>query len=147
MKKLFLTAFVLFGLVLVSQAQTKHTIGEKFGGGLVFYVSANGLTGLIVETIDQGQCDWDQAKVIAKTGKHSEAGKAFTDWYLPSIDELNKLFIFLRGLGYGFYRTDLYYWSSTETSNSYAVIQSFGTSKQGSIGKRNKFLVRAVRAF
>jgi len=87
MKKLILTAFVLLGLVLVSQAQTKHTIGEKFGGGIVFYVDETGEHGQIIETIDQGTCWFPDAKELAKTGTHSVEGKAFTDWYLPTVDD------------------------------------------------------------
>ena len=144
MKKLFLTAFVLLGLVLVSQAQTKHYIGEKFGGGIVFDVSADSLHGLIAETIDQGRGNWEQAKEIAKSGKHSAAGKAFTDWYLPSKDELNKLYLQRKIVG-GF--TSNYYWSSSEFDNLHAWNQYFGNGKQNYHGKNLTLLVRAVRAF
>lgn len=66
-------------------------IGEAFGGGIVFDVSAGGLHGLIAETIDQGECAWYEASYIVENGQHSEAGKAFTDWRLPNLEELNKL--------------------------------------------------------
>jgi len=144
MKKLFLTAFVLLGLVLVSQAQTKHYIGEKFGGGIVFDVSADSLHGLIAETRDQGLGNCEQANEIAKSGKHSAAGKAFTDWYLPSKDELNKLYLQRKIVG-GF--TGNHYWSSTESGDYLAWLQNFGNGKQLSNGKNLTAYVRAVRAF
>ena len=146
MKRLFLTAFVLLGLVFVSQAQTKHTIGEKFGGGIVFDVSADGLHGLIAETIDQGQANFEQAKGIAKSGKHSDAGKAFTDWYLPSKDELNKLFLQRTIVG-GF--TNNFYWSSTAgVEYGHAWYQRFVDGKQTTnLKPSTPGLVRAVRAF
>jgi len=144
MKKLFLTAFVLLGLVLVSQAQTKHTIGEAFGGGIVFWVDATGEHGLIAETRDQGLGNCEQAKEIAKSGKHSAAGKAFTDWYLPSKDELNKLYLQRKIVG-GF--TGPNYWSSTESDGGNAWGQSFRNGKQNHGNKSSTYLVRAVRAF
>ena len=145
MKKLFLTAFVLLALVLVSQAQTKHFIGEKFGGGIVFDVSADGLHGLIAETIDQGMSDWFQAKKIAKKGIHSEAGKFFKDWYLPSKDELNKLYLQRKIVG-GF--TDYPYLSSTEGEEDYnAWHQDLDNGSQNVIRKNCAFLIRSIRAF
>ena len=68
-----------------------HWIGERFGGGIVFYVSEDGLHGLIAETVDQGCCHWIDAHLLAQNGEHSEAGKAFTDWRLPTTEELLKL--------------------------------------------------------
>jgi len=144
MKRLFLTAFVLLGLVLVSQAQTKYKIGDKFGGGIVFWVDKKGVHGLIAETIDQGKGNWKQAKEIAKSGKHSDAGKAFTDWYLPSKDELNKLFV-QRNIVGGF--TTNIYWSSTAIDGKNAWSQNFNDREQYNYRKLYPYLVRAVRAF
>ena len=70
----------------------------------------------------------------------------YSDWYLPSRDELNKLFLNLS------YQVTLYestdYWSSTELDSGNAWIQSFNSGlpavnnfKDGGSG------VRAVRAF
>jgi hypothetical protein len=93
MKKFVLATLVLLGFVLVLQAQTKHTIGEKFGGGVVFSISRNGLHGLICETINQSDdCKLkDAPTIIADPKNHSEKGKAFTDWRLPNKDELKKM--------------------------------------------------------
>jgi len=113
MKKLFLTAFVLLGLVLVSQAQTKHTVGEKFGGGIVFYVDETGEHGLIAETIDQGVSenrnpgvlnqtsygyqlrgktdDDDRFRQMGEMPKYSPEGSKYNDWRLPTNAELKLL--------------------------------------------------------
>ena len=132
------------GLVFLSQAQIKHKIGEKFGGGIVYDVSADGLHGLVAETIDQGQGNWVQAKDIAKNGKHSDAGKAFTDWYLPSKIELNKLFLQRNTVG-GF--SEDFYWSSSQEHNFYnTYYQLFYIGKHLPIMPAVTF-VRAVRAF
>ena len=72
-------------------------------------------------------------------------GGGYTDWYLPSKDELNQLFINKSVLG-GF--DTYFYWSSTEGNNYYALNQSFNIGLQYYNDTRyNKFKVRAVRAF
>jgi len=95
MKKLFLTAFVLLAFVFVTHAQTKHTIGENFGGGIVFYVDKTGEHGLIYEKQErmEKRGEWkDAAAFIADPNNHSEEGKVFTDWYLPSVTEFEEIF-------------------------------------------------------
>ncbi|MGK0379976.1 hypothetical protein [Patiriisocius sp. Uisw_017] len=70
----------------------------------------------------------------------------FTDWYLPSKDELDMMYVnlHLQGLG-GF--PDGFYWSSTELYSSLAWGQVFNLGDQAGIGKGNTGIVRAVRAF
>jgi hypothetical protein len=51
-------------------------------------------------------------------------GGGFTDWYLPSQDELNKLFLNKVAIG-GFDGTMNYFWTSTELSASNVVLQNF----------------------
>ena len=68
----------------------------------------------------------------------------FTDWYLPSKEELNKLFL-NKGLIGGFAIN--YYWSSSESSYNEAWIQSFNLGSQSSLSKFSPNYVRAVRAF
>lgn len=52
-KSLLLT-IIVFILVLNSSAQV-HTIGDKYGGGIVFYISDSGRHGLIAATADQSE--------------------------------------------------------------------------------------------
>ena len=68
----------------------------------------------------------------------------YSDWYLPSKDELNKLYLNRLAIG-GF--AAWYYWSSSETANGYAWNQTFDTGTQTSFIKYGTFYVRAVRAF
>ena len=76
----------------------------------------------------------------------------YTDWYLPSIDELTKLY-FNIGQGApapntnigGF--TNSYYWSSTETGSNGAWGFAFNYGSAFGNGKSNTSYVRAVRAF
>jgi hypothetical protein len=68
----------------------------------------------------------------------------YSDWYLPSKDELGKLYINRLAIG-GF--TSNYYWSSTEWDSNYAWRQYFGNGNQYTSDKDITNYVRAVRAF
>lgn len=68
----------------------------------------------------------------------------YDDWYLPSKDELNKLYINRHKIG-GFNNEK--YWSSSEESSAYAYRQAFNSGEQKDMPKHNKFCVRAVRSF
>ena len=71
----------------------------------------------------------------------------YSDWYLPSKEELNKLFASRFIIGgfeiYGYF----YYWSSTEYNSIFAWRQSFNTGGQGYSDKNITNYVRAVRSF
>jgi len=68
----------------------------------------------------------------------------YADWFLPSKDELNKLYINKAVIG-GF-AVD-YYWSSSELNEVDAWSQDFSNGVQSHYYKYNTFRVRAVRAF
>ena len=72
-------------------------------------------------------------------------GGGYTDWFLPSKDELAKLYA-MKLLGFGGFATDLY-WSSTELASVSAWGQSFGNGNQSLFSKVNPGYVRAIRAF
>ena len=77
-------------------------------------------------------------------------GGGYTDWFLPSKDELAKLYA-MKLLGFGGFATDLY-WSSTEGSPQhdplgYAGHQYFGNGEQDFNVKLATVYVRAIRAF
>ena len=69
---------------------------------------------------------------------------AFSDWYLPSKDELNKLYINRAAVG-GFSSGG--YWCSSENLGNSAWYQYFYDGYQGFNYKFNSGCVRAVRAF
>jgi hypothetical protein len=70
----------------------------------------------------------------------------YSDWFLPSRDELNLMYENLKAQGVdGF--ADNYYWSSSEYDATHAWYQLFGNGNQGNFYKESTYRVRAVRAF
>jgi uncharacterized protein (TIGR02145 family)/uncharacterized repeat protein (TIGR02543 family) len=69
----------------------------------------------------------------------------YSDWYLPSKDELNKLYINRAAIG-GF--ASNFYTSSSEYDNLFAWVQAFYDGHQNPFNKNDDYYhVRAVRAF
>ena len=69
----------------------------------------------------------------------------YSDWYLPSRDELNLLYINNSAIG-GFINNG--YWSSTEFGNNNAYSQNFSSGIQTwGYAKSSTFYVRAIRSF
>jgi len=115
MKKLLIIPMLFACLLGMGQAAggSKHFIGEKFSGGIVFNVSSDGLHGLIAETQDQcNKCNTSDQKKILNSDNHSAAGKSFKDWRIPDIEELKLLYLQRSVVG-GF--SDFYYFSSTKS--------------------------------
>ena len=81
-------------------------------------------------------------------------GGGYTDWFLPSKDELNTMYTnrvtintTASANGGSDFSSD-YYWSSSETGTTGAWIQGFGNGQQVSYNKYyDDIRVRAVRAF
>ena len=150
-----------------------HHIGERYGGGVIFWIKAKGQHGLIADSIDLGQAAWyngtfvitkatgtgigtgtaNTKKIIRSQGsvgtyaallcaKSTRSG--YTDWFLPSKDELNELYE--RKTQVGIFIND-YYWSSSEYSYTTAWQQNFGDGNQHDDSKYLNAYVRAVRAF
>ncbi|NTW31337.1 MAG: DUF1566 domain-containing protein [Bacteroidetes bacterium] len=82
---------------------------------------------------------------IAARVCRSYSGGGYSDWYLPSKDELNKLY--LNNVSIGGFNTE-YYWSSSENSNTSAWNQGFSSGYQNQWGgKDGNSYVRCVRTF
>ena len=74
----------------------------------------------------------------------SYRGGNYTDWYLPSKDELNKIYINKSIIG-GFNNAN--YWSSSESSCQQGWYQDFSNGTQSTTYMDLSFYVRAVRSF
>jgi uncharacterized repeat protein (TIGR02543 family) len=70
----------------------------------------------------------------------------YSDWFLPSKNELNLMYTNLKAAGVGGF-ADIYYWSSSEDYAYHAWTQYFNYGSQASNYKNIYKRVRAVRAF
>ena len=148
-------------------------IGQSYQGGIIFYIDDTGKHGLIVTSEDQSPgMQWyngsyiatgatgtmigtgkdNTTKIVQAQGEGNYAAKlcddlvfnGYSDWYLPSLNELSILYLNRDVIGY--YTAK--YWSSSESDNYNAWYQNFNDGSQGSgNSKSNAFRVRAVRAF
>jgi len=72
----------------------------------------------------------------------------FSDWFLPSKDELDLLYKSLARNGTGtFLREGYGYWSSSEYDGRRSWGQGFSNGVQGRVEKTELLAVRAIRAF
>ena len=114
-----------------------------------YYIPVPGAQGTAVDT---GATN--TAAIVAACSEANTAAKiadaytlnGYTDWFLPSKDELNLLYRASLGVG-GF--ADNYYWSSSEyvIDDHRAWIYGFPTSGKAAISKDTRLPVRAVRTF
>jgi hypothetical protein len=148
-------------------------IGENYGGGIIFYIDSTGLHGLISATSDQStyKAPWGcQGTLIGGTGTAIGTGDAnteaivagcptigiaaqicdtlvlngYSDWFLPSKDELNQMYIQKNLINMN---NTNEYWSSSEYDATRAWCQIFLNGVQGTCLKDDLCCVRAVRAF
>jgi hypothetical protein len=157
----------------ISISKPKFYLGQDTLGGIVFYIylGADGQQhGLIVsktETTAQWQSttsttnairSWDglynMGLMNNSPAKNWITANFSSDWYLPSMDELNILwqnrFHANKVLNIGSFTllsNTARYWSSTEGDASGAWDFTFGDGNVGNFSKINTHRVRAVRAF
>ena len=110
-------------------------------------------TGAIATALGTGNVNTNI--IVSSLGGGSYAAKlcydlvlnGYSDWYLPSKDELNKLYLNKASIG-GF--ASYYYWSSSESNIYLAWGQDFRYGSQGISTKYSSstdYKVRAIRAF
>jgi len=96
-------------------------------------------------------------KIVTWLNSHSETGCAaqlcndlivdgYSDWFLPSKDELDLMYLNLKVSGVGGF-ADYFYWSSSEDGAYYAWPQNFGWVFTFTYNKHTTLWVRAARAF
>lgn len=146
-------------------------IGDAYQGGVIFYLDGQG-GGLIAATTDQSigtlwGCEGTGipgTSLIVGSGLNNTEAiyvgcataniaaricydldfNGYSDWYLPSRDELSLVYdnrVVIGGFGTGTY------WSSTEASNTTAWIKTFATGSNSSNFKNTMtYRVRAIRS-
>jgi hypothetical protein len=114
-------------------------------GGYVFFISPSGEHGLVAATQDQSTgCSWNDAPSLANNeANHSAVGVNFTDWRLPTKDELNMMLTKRAAIGLA----NDYYWSSTDYGYIGTWQQVFYSGIQYYSPNSKPLRVRAVRAF
>ncbi len=114
------------------------------------YGTTTGATGTAIRTGEQNTTNIENACSDSNTAADLSANlnlNGYSDWYLPSKDELYKLYLNRSAIG-GFGSTYAdYYWTSSETSSTYAWAFGFGNGYEGQGGKNDHYRVRAIRSF
>lgn len=116
----------------------------KNGGYVVWEKDGHGL---VAAVCDIGELNWTDAKIACE----ELVMNGYSDWHLPSKDDLQYLYTNLHQAGIGGFVSNIY-WSSTEVGNydygNHAWYFSFhpGSANYG-ISKNYTAYVRAVRAF
>lgn len=150
-------------------------LGQNYQGGIIVFLDDTGEHGLIAATTDQhtniawcpGSCsvtnstatapgsgkpNTDAIVAVQKSGNYAAyiceqlVHNGYDDWFLPSKDELNMLFVQSEAGRIGNFLPEEY-WSSTEDDKDRAWQQHMDNGGAGAEIKVNKACVRAMRAF
>jgi hypothetical protein len=159
-------------VVLTTLEPSTPYLGQSYAGGTVFYVDGSGLHGLVIAPTSMGGFAWgcpgtsiatgtafgtgatNTAAIVASCGDASFAAKAadglamggYTDWYLPSLDEMMLVGSNLARQGLGGIG-ETWHWTSSQVSAAEAyMVYPAGTSST-SFPKGNGMTARAIRAF
>lgn len=118
---------------------TTYEIGDIGpGGGIIF--SREGTTYLeCSELLGEGQ--WDEVLTLVENYR----GGGYADWYIPTIGELNDIYVNLRVNG--FIAGEKALWTSTHYESDILHTQGFQDGLQSRQYKSNTAYVRAVRSF
>jgi hypothetical protein len=114
----------------------------KHGGFIVYEENGHGLVAAIT---DLGKMDWN----TAKTACEELILNGYSDWYLPSKDELKLLYENLKKIDISGFNKGAAYWSSTVNNYGSAWLIWFDNGLDIDLSDRYRFptYVRAVRAF
>jgi len=152
-------------------------VGNYNQGGIIFQINEDG-TGLVAAMEDLGQFEWGcygttlsgadgqaigtgyqntldivsgcSETPIAASEALAYESEGYSDWYLPSFDELIEMYNSIGNGGPegnigGF--SNSYYWSSSEYNNDYAWYVLFSNGGSSFSYKSNSNRVRVIRAF
>jgi hypothetical protein len=144
------------GLIAATSDQGRLIFWDRLTGSFPSYQGTNrGATGTTIGTgfsntsniiASQGIIATNYAAGVAR----AYTGGGYTDWYLPSKDELNKLYLNRVAIGGFISNSNGLYWSSSEIQ-SYpyhsAWLQDFSNGGPLSIFKDFDVNIRAIRSF
>jgi hypothetical protein len=121
-----------------TQTMPPSQLPTSNNGGIIVYEKDG--HGLVAAPTDLGAMNWESAK----TACDNLVLNGFSDWLLPSKEELNSLYENRDKIG-GFEEAN--YWSSTKTTDGNEWIQSFDFSGLQLSSYGSHYRVRAVRSF
>jgi len=130
------------------KVKPRGVVSQFKHGGFVVY-EKNG-HGLVAAVTDLGSImDWNSAKIACE----EFILNGYSDWYLPSLVELDTLHVNLHKLGVGGFERN-FYWTNSELGSEktwpkcfYDYCPFYYFNATYNYQKTNKFNVRAVRAF
>ena len=160
------------GISIPHQHAIHLSIGDTHQGGIIFYLDGSG-GGLVATPTDGTDAYWGCKGTVITGADGTAIGTGaqntidieaecttantaadlcsdatvggYSDWFLPSKDELNEMYVNRVAIG-GF--SIATYWSSSEFNLNYARVQVFNASgTQGSQQKDVSGKIRACRAF
>ncbi len=159
------------------------SLGQTYAGGIIFYIDNTNQHGLVCAPSDQGRVPWgcrgsflsgtssifgsgsnNTSLILAGCNTSNIAAKlcddltlgGYTDWFLPSMDELRLMYNNLQANGIGNFNTmsvgGSCYWSSTEADPIHAYLIWFSDGndtfyQMTYYEKSYNNFVRAVRSF
>lgn len=151
-----------------------YSIGSAYAGGIILDLDSSGETGLICAPADLGLYAWGcSGTLVPGTSVAQGSGLAntdlittycvtrpiaasvcsalvaneYTDWYLPSRDELQLMYNRLHLQGRGGFGSG-WYWTSSQSGPSTAWALNFGTGGlSGSASKSLSGIIRPIRTF
>ena len=140
-------------LYIGSGTNNNLTIGDYYQGGYVFYINPAGTGGLIVMPTDlmnySNTSTWSDAINICNNVKCN----GYTDWYLPTLVELQLIY---DNLGNAGFREEYWsnstatnvrwYWSSTPFNGTASYGMNFDNGSQAYYGNNNNLRIRGIRS-
>ncbi|MBI9094270.1 MAG: InlB B-repeat-containing protein [Sphaerochaeta sp.] len=147
--------------IMLGASDNKHIFGyyrTAVDGPSVLIGTATGIgtgkanTAALVGAMKETAYTTNDSNITTTTGEYAarlcyihKVGE-YEDWFLPSKDELNLMYLNLKKTNVGGF-SDLSYSSSSEAFAHLAKLQFFGTGAQLSYSRDGEIRVRPVRAF
>ncbi|MBU6274756.1 MAG: hypothetical protein KGP34_07530 [Bacteroidetes bacterium] len=151
-----------------------YSIGSAYAGGIILDLDSSGESGIVCAAADLGLYAWGcpgslvpgtstslgsgsantdsilnscMARPIAASVCSGLVANEYSDWYLPSRDEMQLIYNRLHLQGRGDFGSG-WYWTSSQSGSSTAWALNFGTGAfSGSASKGLSGMVRPVRTF
>jgi len=151
-----------------------HSIGSRYAGGIILDLDNSGESGIVCASEDVGLYTWGcpgsfvpgtttslgsgsantdsiviscATRPIAASVCSGLVANEYTDWYLPSRDEMQLMYNRLHLQGQGGFGSG-WYWTSSQSGSSTAWALNFGTGAlSGSASKGLSGMVRPIRTF